>query len=185
MTRHDRLMATLRGQPVDRPPVCFYELDGIIQNPADPDPFNIYSHPSWKPLLDLTWEKSDCIHRRHVPFLNAPPDPCAELTTVKTEIDASGNRLTTVTIRAGKRTLTSRHLREPDIDTVWTTEHLVKDIDDFRAWLDLPSAPVAANRRPRLSWRPRRAWAITASSWSTWPTRSAAWRRCFPWKSLP
>ena len=70
MTRYERLMATLNGRQVDRVPVCFYEIDGLSQNPDDPDPFNIFSHPSWKPLIDLAKEKSDRIVRRGVPFLN-------------------------------------------------------------------------------------------------------------------
>lgn len=69
MTRRERLMATLRGEPVDRPPVCFYEIDGYTQQPDNPDPFNIFNHPSWKPLLELTREKSDRIILRGVPFV--------------------------------------------------------------------------------------------------------------------
>ena len=51
MNRRERLMATLRGEPVDRPAVSFYELNGLDQNPDDPDPFNIFSDLSWAPLL--------------------------------------------------------------------------------------------------------------------------------------
>ena len=29
MTRRERLMATLRGETVDRPPVSFYEINGM------------------------------------------------------------------------------------------------------------------------------------------------------------
>ncbi|HAU37881.1 MAG TPA: hypothetical protein DCX07_09220, partial [Phycisphaerales bacterium] len=75
MTRRERLMRTLHGLSVDRPAVCFYELNGLDENPADDDPFNIYSDPSWKPLLDLTREKTDRIVIRYVPFPDAPPDP--------------------------------------------------------------------------------------------------------------
>ena len=42
MTRRERLMATLRGEPVDRPSVSFYEIGGFQINPTDPDPYNIY-----------------------------------------------------------------------------------------------------------------------------------------------
>ena len=35
-------MATLRGEPVDRPSVSFYEIGGFQINPTDPDPYNIY-----------------------------------------------------------------------------------------------------------------------------------------------
>ena len=54
MNRCARLMATLRGEPVDRPAVCFYELNGLDEAPEDDDPFNIYTHPSWAPLIELT-----------------------------------------------------------------------------------------------------------------------------------
>lgn len=57
MTRKERLMAVLRGEPVDRPPVCFYEIGGYSEDENDPDLFNIYNHPSWKPLLKLAREK--------------------------------------------------------------------------------------------------------------------------------
>ncbi len=138
MTRRERLTAAIHAEPVDRPPVCFYELDGISQNPDDPGAFNIFNDPSWRPLLDLTRNKADCIHLAHVPFRARPPDPLAELTTTKEWIDDDGSRRTTTTINAGGRTLTSQTRCDPDVWTVWTTEHLLKDVDDLRAWLDLP-----------------------------------------------
>lgn len=137
MTRRERLMATLRGERVDRPPVSFYEIDGA-QNTQDHDPFNIYSHPSWKPLIELARAKTDCIVRRGVPFKNTPPDPLSTLTKTETILDAKGSRFTTTTIRAGRRILTQRTRRDPDVDTVWTLEHFLKDTDDANAWLDLP-----------------------------------------------
>ena len=142
MNRRERLMATLRGEPVDRPAVCFYEITGYVgdQDPSDPDPFNIYSHPSWRPLLELAWERTDIIPRRGVPFRNAPPDPLKELTSSEEWTDADGRRFHRVTIRAGARTLTTLTRRDPEVNTVWTLEHLLKDEDDFRAWIDLPQA---------------------------------------------
>ena len=137
MTRRERLMAALRGERVDRPPVSFYEIDGS-QDMHDPDPFNIYSHPSWKPLIELARAKTDCIVLRGVPFKNTPPDPLSALTKTETVLDAQGSRLTTTTIRAGRRMLTRRTRQDPDINTVWTLEHLLKDVEDAKAWLDLP-----------------------------------------------
>ena len=75
MNRRERLMATLEGRPVDRPPVNFYEINGLDEDPADADPFNIYSDPSWKPLLDLAREKTDRIVMRPVRFRNPRPEP--------------------------------------------------------------------------------------------------------------
>ncbi len=138
MNRRQRLIATLRGEPVDRPAVCFYEINGFDQDPSDPDPFNIYSHPSWGPLVEMARERSDSIPRRSVAFRNAPPDPRDELTTVETWIDERGSRFRRNTIKAGRRRLTCLTRRDPDVDTVWTLEHLLKSEEDFEAWLDLP-----------------------------------------------
>ena len=139
MNRRARLMATLRGEPVDRPPVSFYELNGLDEDPDNSDPFNIYNDPSWAPLIPLTREKTDRIVMRSVPFRNAPPGPVRELTTVETYCEG-GSRITTRTVRAAGRTLVERTRRDPDVNTVWTTEHLLKDADDLRAWIDLPEA---------------------------------------------
>jgi hypothetical protein len=138
MNRRDRLMATLRGEAVDRPPVSFYELNGLDENAADPDPYNIYSHPSWQPLIELTREKTDRIVMRGVPFEGAPPDPLDELTQVETWIDANGSRFQHTTLQAGKRTLTGLTRRDRDVNTVWALEHLLKDAEDLEAFLGLP-----------------------------------------------
>ncbi len=37
MTRRERLMATLKGEAVDRPAVNFYEIGGFLINPNDLD----------------------------------------------------------------------------------------------------------------------------------------------------
>lgn len=130
-------MATLRGEAVDRPPVSFYEIDGS-QDTENQDPFNIYNHPSWKPLIELARNRTDRIVRRHVSFKNELRDPLAELTKTETSFDEAGSILTTITIKAGKRLLTSRTKRDKDINTVWTIEHFLKDMDDLKAYLELP-----------------------------------------------
>jgi hypothetical protein len=143
MTRRERLMKTLKGEPVDRPAVCFYELNGLDEDPDDPDPFNIYSHPSWKPLIDLTRRKTDRIVMRGVPFVDALPNPAAELTSRQQWIDSNGSRMCRTTVRAGGRTLTRLDRTDPDVRTTWTVEHLLKDEDDLEAWLALPRAPLS------------------------------------------
>ncbi len=130
-------MATLRGEQVDRPPVCFYELNGLDQDPDDNDPFNIYSHPSWRPLLDLTREKTDCIVRRGVAYTRSQPDPVQSLSKAKTYM-RDGSRFTERRIPIGNRFLTSLTRRDPDIRTDWTVEHLLKDVDDLNAFLEIP-----------------------------------------------
>ncbi|MDD5483991.1 MAG: uroporphyrinogen decarboxylase family protein [Kiritimatiellae bacterium] len=130
-------MNALRGEPVDRPAVNFYEINGT-EDVSGGDPFNIYSHPSWKPLIELARDKTDRTVMRSVPFRDKQPDPTAELTATATEHDSRGNRFTTFTLRAGTRLLTRRTKRDPDINTVWTLEHLLKNEEDARAYLELP-----------------------------------------------
>lgn len=140
MNRRERLMATLQGKPVDRPPVCFYEINGIDQKGDNPDPFNIYSHPSWHPLLELAREQTDLILLRGVPLKVISPDPMADLRRTDTYYE-NGTRFIRETIRAGSRTLTALYRRDPDVNTSWVVEHLIKDIDDLKAFLDLPEPP--------------------------------------------
>lgn len=138
MTPRERLMATLRGEPVDRPAVCFHEINGLDENPSDSDPFNVFSHPSWAPLIQLAREKTDRIVMRGVAFKEIAPDPIGHVATDETWDDPQGRRFTRRMIATGKRTLTMKTRRDPEINTVWTTEHLLKNIDDLDAFLELP-----------------------------------------------
>jgi uroporphyrinogen-III decarboxylase len=137
MTRRERLMATLRGETVDRPAFSFYEINGFDQSADDTDPFNIYSDPSWRPLLELASEKTDRIIRRDVPCVNGIANPMREIAEEITHIE-NGSRITVTTIQAGNRTLTSRTRRNADVDTVWTDEHLLKDTEDLMAFFNIP-----------------------------------------------
>ena len=109
----------------------FYEIGGFDVDPTDPDPFNIYNSPSWQPLLQLAEEQTDLIRMRS-PQLRSEP-----VGQTETYME-NGSRLTRTTIRAGGRTLTSLARRDPGVDTVWVIEHLLKDADDLRAYLQLP-----------------------------------------------
>lgn len=139
MKRRERLMRTLRGEPVDRPPVSFYEINGFDENPGDEDPFNIFSHSSWRPLIELAREKTDRIVMRGVAYASVTPDPIEALSTTESVV-RGGSRFTTRQVRAGSRTLTARTRRDRDVNTVWTEEHLLKDTDDLRAFLEIPVA---------------------------------------------
>jgi len=137
MNRQERLMATLRGDRVDRPAVSFYEINGLDENPADANPFNIYSHPSWRPLIDLAREKTDRIVMRGVAYQSITPDPIDDISSTESVV-RDGSQYNTRRIQIGDRTLTARTRRDPDVNTVWTVEHLLKDVDDLRAFLDIP-----------------------------------------------
>jgi len=133
-------MAAIRGAYVDRAPVCFYELNGIDQNENSADPFHIYTHPSWRPLLELTREKTDLIVMRGPRFRRGGPGALEALTTRREYTGGDGTRYSVTEIRAGDRILTCRSQRHPDINTTWTTEHLLKDGEDLKAWLALPES---------------------------------------------
>jgi uroporphyrinogen-III decarboxylase len=148
MTRRDRLMATLRGQPVDRPAVNFYEIGGFDVDPSDPDEFNVYHDPSWQPLLQLAEERTDVIRMRSAvrsrswdPQMSSPQrdrKSCfSDLVQSRRYVQGPWH-CTCVTIRTGGRTLSSTTRRSPDVDTIWTTEHLLKNVADLEAFLQLP-----------------------------------------------
>lgn len=132
------MLATLRGEAVDRPAVSFYELNGADENPRDTDPFNIFSHPSWAPLIELTREKTDRIVMRGVSYAAVTPDPIEAISQTES-IVREGSRYTIKRVQAGSRTLTTRLRRDADVNTLWTEEHLLKDTDDLRAFLDIPA----------------------------------------------
>ena len=141
-------MATLRGQAVDRPAVNFYEIGGFAVNPSDPDPFNVYNDPSWQPLLQLAEEQTDLIRMRS-PVKARSHEVCPRADTsgldhgrkeffkIEKYIE-KGHRFTRTTLKVAGRTMTELSRRDPDIDTVWTLEHLLKNLDDLRAYLSLP-----------------------------------------------
>jgi hypothetical protein len=144
MTRRERLMATLRGEPVDRPAVNFYELGGFAVDPSDPDQFNVYNDPSWRPLLQLAEEQSDLIRMRS-PVKSRSHDPGGPRGEFfKTEkFFADGCSFKRVTLNIAGRTMTSLTRRSPDLDTIWTLEHLLKSTDDLKAYLELPDEVFA------------------------------------------
>ena len=156
MNRRERLMATLRGEPVDRVPVSFYEINGLDQDPLDPDSLNIYSDPSWKPVLDLAAEKTDRIVLRSIPFgsadsdgatdepwmaLDVVPDFLPGRRNVRTWTDAKGSQFDRITLASDQCELTCLTRRDLDTNTVWTVEPLLKSADDLAALLDFPPAP--------------------------------------------
>jgi hypothetical protein len=148
MTRRERLMASLQGRPVDHPPVNFYEIGGFAIDAADPDSFNVYSDPSWQPLLQLAEQHSDLIRMRSAvrsrswdPQTVLPAqdsDDCRrDLVQIHTYAEDQWH-CTRVMVRIGGRTLSSTRRRSPAADTVWTTEHLLKSVEDLHAYLQLP-----------------------------------------------
>jgi len=137
MNRKERLLKTMRGESVDRPAVSFYELNGFDENSKNKDPFNIFSHPSWQPLIELTKEKTDQIVTRAAPFSLVPPDKPQSRTETKTFLK-DGSRFTIQKTYIGNKTLTLRTRHDQDVNTVWTEEHLLKNVEDLKTYLKNP-----------------------------------------------
>jgi uroporphyrinogen-III decarboxylase len=137
MTRRERLMATLRGEPVDRPPVSFYEIGGWTFDTEDPDPFNVYNSPEWWPLIRLAEEETDLIRMMGADVTPAAHNPRDRFFREETYMQGQ-SRYTRRTLTVAGRTMTSLTRRDPEVSTTWTVEHLLKDEDDVRAYLQLP-----------------------------------------------
>ena len=138
MTRRERLMRTMRGQPVDRPPVSFYEIGFFNYNVDDPNPYNVHNDPSWRPLLELAYNQTDIIRAVY------PRTTAVEGTTGHSlwhyESEVKGeSTLTRATLKLPRRTLTQLTRRDAATDTVWTVEHLMKEPGDIDAFLEVPA----------------------------------------------
>lgn len=139
MTRRERLLHSLQGKPVDRPAVNFYEVGGFPVNRADTSPFNIYNAPDWQPLLDLAESESDLIRMKSPATRSVHPELVTAIDHSRTWIE-NGARFHESIWRVNGRALTLRTRRDPDLHTIWTLEHRLKDADDARANLALPDA---------------------------------------------
>lgn len=148
VSRRERLMATLCGKPVDRPAVNFYEVGGFQVDPSDPDELNVYNDPSWQPLLRLAEEKTDLIRMRspvrprshELDILPCQPDAgniLDEFYSVDEYVE-DGYRFKRITLKIGGRNMTSLTRRSSEVDTLWTVEHLLKNLEDLKAFLELP-----------------------------------------------
>ncbi len=144
MISRERLFATLNGDPVDRPAVSFYEIGGLTMDPSNPDPFNIYSDPSWLALLKLAEQRTDLIRMRspirpqsHQQWDNSIQSCQSDICKTEQHLE-NGCLMTRTILNVAGVTLSSLTRRDPDIDTVWTVEHLLKSTEDIHAYMELP-----------------------------------------------
>ncbi len=136
MNRRERLMATMRGEKVDRPPVSFYEISGEEET-SNNDKYNIYNDSSWAPLIKLAKEETDRIVLCKVSLKDVSDDPWDHFTKIE-KWEENGSLFTKRTISTPTRELTRISRRDPDVNTLWEIEHLLKDEEDLKALLSLP-----------------------------------------------
>ena len=111
---------------------------GFLRKSSE-NPFNIYSDPSWKPLIELAKNESDRIVMINGGIRDLIKGEVDGDVTTETRIDEKGSAITTTTIKTaagGELRQVSR--RDRDVNTVWCVEHLLKNSDDLREWLKLP-----------------------------------------------
>jgi hypothetical protein len=135
-------MSTLCGEPVDRPPVSFYEIGGWQPDRDNPDPFNVYNSPDWWPLLDLAEDETDLI-RMMGPRRTPTADNCRDKFFSTETFLQDGSRITRQTLTVAGRRMTSSSRRDPGVSTTWALTYLLKDVDDVEAYLQLPDEVFA------------------------------------------
>ena len=134
-------MATMRGEAVDRPPVSFYEVGGWKMTPQPENDFAVWNDPSWRPLEQLSEEKTDIIRMMGAKWKDGSDNGFGD--NLKTEVWREGpSEFTRKTITVAGRTLTSLKRRDVDTYTVWTLKHFLSDADDLKAYLQLPEPTV-------------------------------------------
>lgn len=145
MTRRERLTATLKGEPVDRPAVSFYEIGGFLVNPEDPDEYNIYNSPSWRPLLELADNHTDIIRlaspvraQSHLAWDGSSNTGIRSSVVSEKSWEENDSRFSSQTFRIGDRSISSLTRRDKFLDTVWSIEPLLKNSDDVKFFLSLP-----------------------------------------------
>ncbi len=106
-------------------------------DPDDPDPFNIYNDPSWRPLLQLAEQQTDLIRMRWPRLTFRHPELRQEFFQDR-QCAHDDVRERRTSLKIGGRELTQIQQRRATVDTVWTIEHMLKSEEDVRAFLSLP-----------------------------------------------
>ena len=126
MTSRERLLRTLRREPVDRVPISSYELNGW-----NPDSFENKA-PSYRRLMDKIRADTDCIY-----MWGWGPWADSGLWESRSETAADGSTTTYSRLRTPKGDLTRTRMTRPSIHTTWTTEHLLKSVEDIDRYLSV------------------------------------------------
>lgn len=132
MNSTQRLLAAMRGETPDRVPVSTYELVGWNDQAWE------NNAPSYRRLMDFIREHSDCMYMCGAAVPNARESEIDRSVETWDEGDQHMTRTITYT---PTRKLTKVTSRSDTIHTVWVREHIAKDLDDMRAYLDLPWEP--------------------------------------------
>lgn len=140
MTSRQRLLTAIAVEQPDRAPVSCYELVAYDQESW----YN--QRDSYKPLMDLVREKTDCVFMTSLPAV-AFGNAAGVVLGFESQSAGTGEHVTTKKYKEGKSLfvetiyhtpkgeLKSLHRADDDLFTVWTLEHLLKEIDDIDRYL--------------------------------------------------
>lgn len=126
MTSRERLLRTLRREPVDRVPISTYELVG-----CNPDSFENRA-PSYRRLMEKIRSDTDCLY-----MWNWSPWADSERWERHTETAPDGAQVTFSRLRTPRGDLTCTDRVLPGIHTIWHTEHLLKTAEDVGRFLSV------------------------------------------------
>lgn len=127
MNSRERLLRAIRHEPVDRVPISTYELVGWNESSWE------NKEISYKKLMDAIREYSDCIYMLN-PATSEIPNPASEVQ----EWDVGASHFVKNIFHTNNKDLTSLQRADTGVQTVWTLEHLLEDIDDIDSYLSIP-----------------------------------------------
>ena len=125
MTSKERLLAVLSGKLPDRVPVSTYELNGW-----NSDSFE-NKEPSYKKLMDLIREKTDCLYMTGVPLKN----PYVKNNTSIEKRTEGISTISNITLKTPKGDLKQVTRVDSNVITTWNLEHLLKTDEDLLRYM--------------------------------------------------
>ncbi len=121
-------------------------------DPSDMDEYNVYNSGSWQALLKLSENCTDLIRmmspvrkESHVSWDNTIQNEVLQKSVSVENWETGYSRFTKFIYKVGRKELTSVTRRDQNVDTLWTTEPLLKNSEDVRTFLDLPDEIFAEN----------------------------------------
>jgi hypothetical protein len=133
-TSRARLLAAMACTAADRVPISTYELVGWKEESWE------NKEPSYRRLMDVIREKTDCIYMTGVDWKPVKPDGPTIRAEVKTWTEGSSHYREAVRYTP-KGPLHSLYRVDDGVHTTWTLEHPLKSIEDIDRYLSIPWYP--------------------------------------------
>jgi uroporphyrinogen-III decarboxylase len=127
ITSRERLLRCISHEPIDRVPISTYELVGWNDNAWE------NNEESYKRLMDTIRDYTDCIYMLN-PGEREIPNSVSEIE----DWDQGISHFTKKIFHTRKGDLQAQYREDKGVHTVWTTEHLLKDIEDIDTYLEIP-----------------------------------------------